>query len=99
MGTQRQHVLRPVARAVEGHLDEGRHARRQLDQRRELGDRADEERVGLEGGHVDPAGAPILVLDDEAADGVDLRRDGVARAEGDLGHREGEVRQKVDQNV
>mmetsp|Transcript_4265 Transcript_4265/g.11322 ORF Transcript_4265/g.11322 Transcript_4265/m.11322 type:complete len:325 (-) Transcript_4265:1347-2321(-) len=89
---QRGDVLGAVARAGERHLDKGGHARGHLDHCGESREEADEEGVGLERGHVDPAGArAVSLLHHESAGALHLGREGVARVNGELGHREGQV--------
>merc|ERR1711988_289067 len=84
-------MLGSVARPVQRHLDKGCHARGQLDKCRQPRNEANEQRVGLEGGHIDITDATVALLHEQAADRVDLLRNGSATAEGQLGYGEGQV--------
>ena len=62
-----------------------------LDDGGKLGKETDEERVGFEGGHVDPARAALGALDDDVADCLHFGRQLGAAVGGELREREGEV--------
>ena len=60
-------MLGAVARARHGHLHKGGDAAGDLDEGGEPRDRADEERVALEGWHIEPARTRVGILDDNRA--------------------------------